>query len=105
VGAGFISVRGADSLQIDPPEPTINHFNSATNDFRTKFATQAKAGLRYKFMKHFRLFGEYRFLYLSSPHFTFGSTKYPTHVPTSKWKVDLDGLKYNAFAFGLDILL
>lgn len=104
VGVGFISIHGADSLQIDPLEPGVNHFNSNTNSFNTVFATQAKAGLRYRFLKHYRLSAEYRFVYLTSSESTFGSADYPGHVPTSPWIVKLDGMGYNSVTFGIDFI-
>jgi len=104
VGVGFVSIHSADSLQIDPLEAGVNHFNSNTNDFNTIFATQAKAGLRYRFFKHYRLSAEYRFFYLTSSDFTFGSADYPGHVPTSPWMVRLNGMRYNTFTLGLDFM-
>ena len=104
VGVGFVSIHGADSLQIDPLEVGINHFNSNTSDFNTLFATQAKAGLRYRFLKHYRLSAEYRFFYLPSSDFTFGSANYPDHVPTSPWTVRLNGMCYNAVTLGIDFI-
>lgn len=104
VGVGFISIHGANALQTDPSEPGINHFNSGSSDFNTVFATQAKAGLRYRFLKHYRLSAEYRFLYLPSSEFTFGSARYPDHVPTTPWIVQLNGMRYNTFTLGLDFI-
>ena len=105
VGVGFVSIRNADSLQIDPLESTINHFNSDPSAYNTVFATQAKAGLRYRFLKHYRLSAEYRFMYLTSSNFTFGSTNYPdTHVPTSPWTVKVNGMAYNTFTLGIDFI-
>jgi opacity protein-like surface antigen len=104
VGVGFVSIHGADSLQVDPFEAGINHFNSNTNDFNTPFTVQAKAGLRYRFLKHYRISAEYRFLYLTSSDFTFGTPNYPTHVPTSPWMVRLNGMRYNTFTLGLDFM-
>ena len=104
VGVGFVSIHGVDSLQVDPLESGVNHFNSSTSDFNTLFATQAKAGLRYRFLKHYRLSAEYRFLYLTSSEFTFGSVDYPSHVPTSPWTVMLNGMGYNSLTFGIDFI-
>lgn len=104
LGVGFVSIHDANSLQIDPLEPTFNHFNSNTNDFNTLFTTGAKAGLRYRFFKHYRLSAEYRFLYLTSSNFTFGSTNYPDHVVTSPWLVRLSGMCYNAVTLGIDFI-
>ncbi len=104
VGVGFVSIHGANSLQIDPMESGVNHFNSDPNDFKCLFATQAKAGLRYRFLKHYRLCVEYRLFYLTSSDFTFGPANYPTHVPTSPWTVQLGGMLYNAFNLGIDFI-
>ena len=104
VGVGFVSIHDANSFQIDPLELGVNHFNSDPNDFNTLFATQAKAGLRYRFLKHYRLSAEYRLFYLTSSDFVFGSTIYPTHVPTSLWTVKLSDMLYNAFTLGFDFI-
>ncbi len=104
VGVGFVSIHGANSLQVDPLEEGVNHFNSNTNDFNTLFTTQAKAGLRYRFLKHYRVSAEYRFIYLTSSDFTFGSANYPDHVPTSPWTVRLNGMSYNAVTLGIDFI-
>ena len=104
VGVGFVSIHDANSLQIDPLEANVNHFNSNTNDFNTLFATQAKAGLRYRFLKHYRLSAEYRFFYLPSSDFTFGSTDYSDHAVTTPWMVRLNGMRYNTFTLGLDFI-
>jgi len=65
---------------------------------------QAKAGLRYRFLKHYRLSAEYRFFYMPTSYFNFGSTRYTDHVPTSPWTVKLNGMGYNAVTLGLDFL-
>ncbi len=104
VGVGFVSIHSANSLQIDPLELDVNHFNTDTNDFNSVFMTAAKAGLRYRFFKHFRLSGEYRLYYLTSSTYTFGATTYLTHAPTSPWTVKLGGMFYNAFTLGIDFL-
>ncbi len=104
VGVGFVSIHDADSSQIDPVEAGVNHFNTDPNDYTSLFTTQAKAGLRYRFLKHYRLSAEYRFIYLTSSHFTFGSTRYPAHPPTSPWMVKLGGMMYNAVTLGMDFI-
>lgn len=101
IGAADLRARKAKSLQISPPEAGINHFNSKRNDSTWAFAAQAKAGLRYNICDRIHIFGEYRFLFVDSSRFNFGSTVYPTHAPTSTWDVDLRRLYYNAFAFGI----
>jgi opacity protein-like surface antigen len=104
VGVGFVSIHGANSLQVEPLEAGINHFNSDASDFNTIFATQAKAGLRYRFLKHYRLSAEYRFFYLTSSDFTFGSVDYPDHVPSTPWTVRLNGMRYNTCTLGIDFI-
>ena len=104
VGVGFVSIHDANSSQISPPEPGINHFNNDRSEYTSLFATEAKAGLRYRFFKHYRISAEYRFIYLTTSNFTFGSTSYPTHVPTSPWMVKLGGLAYNGVTLGFDFI-
>jgi opacity protein-like surface antigen len=87
VGAAGVSIHGADSLQLSPAEPGVNHFNSGTNSSTWGFAAQAKIGLRVSLSQHSYLFTEYRFLYVGATDYTFGSTQYPTHVPTTPWNV------------------
>lgn len=107
IGAARISLHKADSLQVEPQERGINHFNSNTNDSTWTFAAQAKAGLRYNFGQLFcfchnlHIFAEYRYFYVDSSNFIFGSTNYKTHVPTSPWNVKVKNVSYNAFAVGV----
>lgn len=103
VGAARISINKADSLQIDPAEPGVNHFNNRDHDSTWTFAAQAKAGLRYNIWERFHVFAEYRFLYLDSSKFNFGSTVTATHVPTTTWDVRVNNIYYNAFAVGIQI--
>jgi opacity protein-like surface antigen len=105
VGTSYISIHGANSAQIAPPEPGINHFNSGPNATNWTFATQGKAGLRFNLTCNLRLLAEYRFLYLSGTNYTFGATVYPTHVPTTKWKVHFGSTVYNMGALGLEYLI
>lgn len=101
IGTAHISIRDARSKQVAPPEAGINHFNSKRSDSTFAFAAQAKAGVRYNIFKRFHIFGEYRYLFVDSSRFNFGSTIYPNHVPTSPWNVDVKRISYNGFAFGL----
>ena len=89
VGTAFVTVAGADSLQIAPPEAGVNHFNSDPSASSWAFAVQAKAGVRYNLTERWWLFGEYRFLYIGSTNFTFGPTVYANHAPTSAWSVHM----------------
>ncbi len=104
VGVGFVSIEHARSAQVAPPEAGVNHFNSGSSDYTSLFATQAKAGLRYRFCKHYRVSAEYRFIYLTSSNFFFGAARYATHVPTSPWTVHLGPIANNAVTLGLDFL-
>lgn len=102
VGAARLSAKNADSLQVDPDEPGINHFNSRRNDSSWAFAAQAKAGLRYNVCNWFHIFAEYRYLFIDSSNYIFGSTVYEgEHVPTSPWNVKLDNIQYNAWVIGI----
>lgn len=102
IGAAILSITGADSPQVSPPEPHVNHFNSDEDSSDWTFAAQAKAGLRFALSDHWQLFAEYRFLYLGNTEYTFGSTTYATHVPTTSWKVDFDNMYVNAGAIGIE---
>ncbi len=101
VGATRISIHHATSLQLAPPEPGINHFNSDRNDASWAFAAQVKAGLRYNICKSLHIFGEYRYLFVDFSNYIFGSTVYPTHAHTTAWNVKVKNIHYNAFAFGI----
>lgn len=101
IGPANISIKKAKSLQVSPEELGINHFNSDRNDSTWTFAAQVKAGVRYNLCERFHIFAEYRFLYLNSSRYIFGSTDYPTHVPTSNWDVKAGDIWYNAFALGV----
>lgn len=101
VGAANLCIRKADSLQVSPPELGVNHFNSDRTDVTWAFAAQAKAGLRYNICERFHIFAEYRFVYLDSSRFMFGSTISPDHAATSTWNVDMKSIYYNAYAVGI----
>lgn len=101
IGATRLSFKSASSYQVNPPEEGVNHFNSLRNDSAWAFAAQAKVGLRYNFCESFHIFGEYRYLYVDSSNYLFGSTDYEGHVPTSPWNVKVNNSQYNAFVFGL----
>ncbi|RUR07826.1 hypothetical protein ELY15_11775 [Legionella sp. km772] len=101
IGAAIISISGADSLQTTPLELGVNHYNSNTSDDDWSFAAQVKAGLNFSVSQQVSLFAEYRFLYVSPTDFTFGSTQYPGHVPTTNWNVHLDSMYYNMGTVGL----
>lgn len=100
VGATRLSLHNADSSQVAPPEPGINHFNSSRHDSSWAFAAQVKAGLRYGIWR-FHIFGEYRYLFMDFSKYIFGSTVYPIHAHTTPWNVKIDNMQFSAFAFGI----
>jgi opacity protein-like surface antigen len=101
IGAAVLSISNADSLQVAPLEAGVNHYNGNPNDKAAAFAAQTKVGLNYAFNEHLSVFGEYRWLYISDTNFTFGSTVYPTHAPTSSWSANLGSQHYNMGAGGI----
>ena len=102
IGAAHLSIRDADSSQVAPAEPGINHFNSNPSNSDWAFAAQGKAGFSFKIANNWRLFTEYRLLYVASSSYTFGSTVYPTHVPTTNWNVNLGHSYYNMGDVGIE---
>lgn len=100
IGAARVSLHKSDSLQIEPLEAGVNHFNSKRDDSTWAFAAQAKAGLRYNFCQRFHIFAEYRYLYIDAANYILGATNYTTHVPTTPWNVKVKNVQYNAFAIG-----
>jgi len=100
IGATRISLHDADSKQIAPLEAGINHFNSRTHDSSWAFAAQVKAGLRFNICKY-HFFGEYRYLFVDTSNYIFGSTVYPTHAHTTPWNVQIEDMQYSAFVFGV----
>ncbi|MEW6545068.1 MAG: hypothetical protein AB1411_15850 [Nitrospirota bacterium] len=101
VGTAFVSVSGAESFQVNPAEPGINHFNSKPDASSWSFAAQAKTGFRTEIDERWSVFAEYRFLYLAPTSYTFGATEYSTHVPTTQWNVHFGGMFYNIAVAGL----
>lgn len=85
IGAAQVSIDGAKSLQVNPSEGDLNHFNSGTDSSAWTFAGQVKAGVRLALGSNAYVFGEYRYLYVGSTDQSFGPTVDPTHVPTSAW--------------------
>lgn len=101
VGVAHLRIHGAKSVQVAPPEAGVNHFNADRDDRSWAFAAQAKVGLRYNFCERFHIFAEYRYVYVDSTRFIFGSTVYPTHAPTSTWDVQQKSNNYNAWVLGV----
>lgn len=101
IGAAVLSISHADALQTSPLEANVNHYNGNTNDRVAAFAAQTKVGLNFAFSEHLSVFAEYRGLYIANSSFTFGSTVYPTHAPTSSWNANLGSQFYNMGAGGI----
>jgi opacity protein-like surface antigen len=87
VGTAIVSNSGATSLQLAPPEPGINHFNSNPNVTAWAPAATCRAGLRFDLGNSWYLFAEYKFLAIGATDYTFGPTVYSTHPPTTAWSV------------------
>lgn len=101
IGGAVVSVDHAKALQVAPPEPGINHFNSNPSDNEATFAGQVKVGLNADISENFSIFAEYRRLYLASTTYYFGSTVYPGHPETSNWLVKLNPQNFNLGSVGL----
>ena len=101
IGGARVSVSGANSLQIAPPEPGVNHFNSGTNSSVWTFAAQAKVGVRVALGPHAYVFGEYRYLYVGSNDQIFGNTVYAGHAATTAWTVRFDDASYHLGTVGI----
>jgi len=101
IGAACISISGADSSQVNPPEAGVNHFNSGPDSSSWGFAAQAKAGLRIALTDHIYVFAEYRYLYVGSTTYIFGSTVYPTHTPTTDWTVHFNDMSHHMGVGGI----
>jgi len=107
VGAGIglarVDITGANSAQVNPAEPGVNHFNTGTDSSAWTFASQIKAGVRYALGDSAYVFGEYRFLYVDATDQNLGSTAYPAHASTSDWNVRFDGTSYHFLAAGIGL--
>lgn len=103
IGAALVSIDGASSIQVNPAELGINHFNSGTDSSAWTFAAQAKAGVRVAVADSAYVFGEYRYLYVGAVDQAFGSTAYPAHAATSAWAVRFGDTSYNLFNVGVGI--
>lgn len=101
IGSALTKVSHATATQVSPPEVGVNHFNSRSTDKSPTFAGQAKLGLNVDVCNSVSLFVEYRYLYLASTSYEFGSTVYANHVATSNWKVKMDPRHYNIGTLGL----
>lgn len=102
IGGAVTWIDHAKSEQNSPAEPGINHFNSDSSASDGAFVGQFKAGVRFNFLSHWRLFAEYRYLHIPKTRYTFGFTQYSTHAPTSHWILNLGKLNFNFGVVGLD---
>jgi opacity protein-like surface antigen len=101
IGGAQVDVDNATSLQVDPAEPGINHFNSAPDSSAWTFAAQIKAGARMALGSNAYVFGEYRYLYVGSTDQIFGPTVYDTHAPTTAWTVRFDDTSHHLATAGI----
>jgi opacity protein-like surface antigen len=101
IGAASVNINGANSPQVSPPELGVNHFNSGPDSSAWGFAAQAKVGLRVALGEHAYVFGEYRYLYVGSTTYIFGSTVYPTHAPTTDWTVHFNDMSHHMAVGGI----
>jgi opacity protein-like surface antigen len=108
IGGAITSISNANSAQtgtnsVGPAaEPGINHFNSNPNASSSSFATQGKIGIRAELLDHLSLFAEYRYLYIAATNYTFGSTVYSSHVPTTNWNTHYGSMGFNTGIFGIE---
>lgn len=105
IGSAILRISDANSTQIDPTEVGVNHYNSNSSSTSSTFAGQIKLGLSYDMNKYVSFFAEYRWLYLASTDFTFGSTVYADHAETTSWQVKLGSQRYNLGNIGIRVNL
>ncbi len=101
IGGALVTIDGAKSLQTNPSEGDLNHYNSGPDSSGWTFAAQAKAGVRVAIGRNAYVFGEYRYLYVGDVDQTFGSTVYASHVPTTAWTVCFDATSYHLATAGI----
>ncbi len=102
IGSAVVSIHGASAIQLSPPEPGLNHYNSDSDDTSVTFAAQPKIGFHYDLGSSTSIFAEYRFLYLSETNYVFGSTVAAGHVATAPWQVKIKPQCYNMGTIGID---
>ncbi|MBM3195895.1 MAG: hypothetical protein FJZ62_04040 [Chlamydiae bacterium] len=100
VGAAVLTAHDASSFLVLPTQPS-NNFSSNTTATAWSFAAQAKVGLMFDFNEQFKIFAEYRFLYLTPANFDFGSTRYSATTTTSNWKVRFGNMYINLGDIGV----
>lgn len=101
IGAARVAIDGGKSLQTNPSEGDLNHFNSGPDASAWTFAAQVKAGIRVAISRNAYVFGEYRYLYVGSSDQSFGSTVDSAHVPTSPWTVSFDETSHHLGTAGI----
>jgi opacity protein-like surface antigen len=101
IGGARVAINGANSLQLDPAEGALNHFNSGPDSSAWTFAAQAKAGVRIALGRNAYVFGEYRYLYVGSTDQIFGPTVEAGHVPTTAWTVRFGDTSHHLGAAGI----
>ncbi len=103
VGVAAVSVSNATATQTTPTGVTANQFGSSSSASDTAFASQAKAGLNFDYNEHFKIFAEYRYLYLGATSFMFGS---PINTSlASNWSTKLGSQSYNFGSAGIKYYL
>lgn len=100
LGSALVSISSA-TANVTSPAEDLNHFGASSNDSSVTFAAQTKIGLQYNFTDYLGVFIEYRWLYVGSTSFEFGSTTSPEHATTSSWTVKMDPHYYNIGTLGL----
>lgn len=101
IGIARMHISEADAAQIIPFEPGVNHFNSNPSSSDWALAAQGKAGLGYQVCNCWKIFAEYRLLYLTSTSYIFGATDFPGHSFTTHWVVNLKRVFNNMFVIGI----
>jgi opacity protein-like surface antigen len=101
VGIGIVGNHGATDFQLVPPEPGLNHFNSNPDASSCSFAVTPRAGVRCDLGRSWYLFAEYKFLFVDSTNFTFGSTVYPGHPATTPWTVQYGDMSAHMAVLGV----
>jgi len=101
IGGAQVDIDGATSLQIDPTEGALNHFNSGPSSSAWTFAAQIKAGARLAFGSNAYVFGEYRYLYVGSTDQIFGNTVDAGHASTTAWTVRFDDTSHHLATAGI----
>ncbi|MDF1758040.1 MAG: hypothetical protein P1U74_07055 [Legionellaceae bacterium] len=100
-GGAIVSISNANSVQTVPAED-YNHFSANTNDTASVVAFQPKVGVHIDLNKTTNVFLEYRFVYVSSTSYTFGSTTFSgEHSATTNWRVPVSSQRYNFFTAGI----